>query len=48
MPCAIYNYKNGKNYLGPDSLAKEEITYWHIGGFDEAVVPAIKELLGAK
>jgi len=28
----IYNYKNGKNYLGEDGICIEEITDWHIGG----------------
>jgi hypothetical protein len=28
----IYNWKNGKNYCGPDGLRPEEITEWHVGG----------------
>ena len=28
----IYNWKDGKNYLGPDGLPIEDITEWHIGG----------------
>lgn len=28
----IYNYKNGRNYLGPDGLDVEEMNSWNIGG----------------
>lgn len=30
----IYNWKNGKNYLGADGLPVEEIIRWNIGAHD--------------
>jgi hypothetical protein len=41
----IYNYKNGKNYLGKDGTPKTQITNWNIGGTDEAVIDLIKQAL---
>lgn len=29
---SIYNWKNGKNYCGPEGLNTEDITEWNIGG----------------
>ena len=28
----IYNWKNGKNYCGPEGLNVKEITLWNVGG----------------
>ena len=42
----IYNYKDGKNYLGEEGLPVDEITEWHIAGHTEQVVPVIKSALG--
>ena len=38
-PFEIYNWKDGKNYLGAEGLEVEDITNWHIGGrdYDKAV-----------
>lgn len=30
----IYNYKDGKRYLGSAGLEHEKICEWHIGGFN--------------
>lgn len=41
----IYNYKNGINYNGSDGTPVEEITDWHIGGYDIVVVEMVKNEL---
>jgi len=42
----IYNWKNGHNYLGEhDGLSIENITYWHIGGFDKKAADYIKDAI---
>lgn len=41
----IYNWKNGKNYNGSEGLDIDDITKWHIGGFDKSVVERIKKIL---
>lgn len=46
----IYNWKNGKNYMGKDGLAVEDITRWNVGGHSvkshQLLFDAIKEMLG--
>lgn len=37
----IYNYKDGKNYLGADGLDVEDITEWHVGGFNQEAFHAV-------
>jgi len=39
----IYNYKDGKNYLGKSGLPKTEITDWHIGGTSQRAVDLVKK-----
>lgn len=41
----IYNYKDGKNYNGDDGMDVEDITEWHIGGFDQSAVKRITATL---
>ena len=41
----IYNYKNGINYCGESGTPTEQITDWHIGGFNEKAVERIQEVL---
>ena len=41
----IYNYKDGKNYNGSEGLDIDDITEWHIGGFDNSVVERIQKIL---
>ena len=44
----IYNYKDGKNYLGKEGLDVEDITDWHIGGQDEKAVRLVDDLCKAQ
>jgi hypothetical protein len=41
----IYNYKNGKNYLGRRGKSVENIHNWHVGGNKKSVIKDIKEIL---
>ena len=42
----IYNWKNGKNYLGVDGEDVENITEWNVGGHTEKSFKLIKDILG--
>lgn len=44
----IYNYKNGRNYLGDNGKDKEDITQWNIGGTSHKAVEYVSEILGVK
>lgn len=41
----IYNWKNGKNYLGREGTAKTKITHWNVGGNSKEVVEKIQDIL---
>ena len=42
---SIYNWKNGKNYLGLEGLQVNEITDWNIGGFSPRAVEIVEDVL---
>lgn len=44
----IYNWKNGKNYLGKHGLDIEDITEWHIGGYNPNIVKKVHLILTQK
>jgi len=49
MVATVYNWKDGKNYLGADGTPKTKIMDWHIGGKSlEAVVRVIETLEALK
>lgn len=31
----VYNYKDGKNYMGEEGIPTNDITQWHVGGKDK-------------
>ena len=41
----IYNWKNGKNYLGAEGTPTENITTWNIGGHTQRAVEIVRSLL---
>ena len=41
----LYNWKNGKNYLGDEGLERNDIYTWNVGGFNEKAVTKLKERL---
>lgn len=45
MVATIYNWKDGRNYLGEDGLETWEISDWHIGAHSPEVVSRIKAII---
>lgn len=45
VPFTLYNYKDGHNYLGSDGEPVENIRSWHIGGYNNHVVPVLTKFL---
>jgi len=41
----IYNWKNGKSYLGSEGLPMCEIKTWNVGGFTDHAIINVKEKL---
>ena len=41
----IYDWKEGKNYLGKEGTPKTKITEWHIGGHDQKAVEHVYSIL---
>ncbi len=48
MVATIYNWKNGKSYLGEDGLEIQEIEHWMVGGHMHYVMDRINKLLAAE
>lgn len=46
LPFTIYNYKDGKNYLGRSGKAVANIKAWHIGGESKEVVDLLHKEFG--
>lgn len=42
----IYNWKDGRNYNDGRGFDVEDITDWHIGGFDKIAVLKVNQLFG--
>jgi hypothetical protein len=42
---SIYNWKNGRNYMGDDAPETEDITEWNIGGRNAEAVALIAEVI---
>jgi hypothetical protein len=41
----IYNWKDGRNYLGDEGSPVEDITDWHIGGTSQRAVDLVESVL---
>lgn len=45
LVATIYNYKDGKNYLGEEGTPTQNIRDWHIGGANQEIVSRVMEML---
>lgn len=43
----IYNWKNGRNYLGPEGTPTELITTWNIGSNSPDAVKLVAQAIGS-
>lgn len=41
LVATIYNYKNGRNYLGKKGTPKTRIENWHVGGRDQGIIARV-------
>ena len=44
----IYNYKNGKNYLGADGLHLCDMEQWNVGGYNGKALELVQDAINAK
>lgn len=42
---SIYNWKNGKNYMGRQGMDVEDIRQWHVGGFSTIALLRVSKVL---
>ena len=47
LVATVYNWKDGKNYLGKQGTPKTQITEWHIGGKTEEAYNRVVEIIRA-
>jgi len=47
LVATVYNWKDGKAYLGADGTPKTKIVDWHIGGKSQEAVVRVIEILEA-
>jgi major membrane immunogen (membrane-anchored lipoprotein) len=47
LVATVYNWKNGKSYLGSDGAPKTKINYWHIGGKSNEAYYRVVEIIRA-
>lgn len=42
---SIYNWKNGRNYMGTQGMDVQDIREWHVGGFSKITLFRVAEVL---